>query len=217
MFRWEQNGLTLPVNFNAVSGCLTNSVALSPQANYTDGSTATCRRSLVPTFADRRLSRGQRGGSHTVVNLSFLHRTEGSHTKYNCKTNIRVATLHKSCHWPQGSRLRQTASPKTSRVASEMLRPLMLYDEHSRRCVETAPLTSGILRRDGQALEKVKLFKSSMEPTSHFRPGVWERLVCTEPLHILRMLNILWGCQQGVENIRTRARGVASRWRRLDR
>jgi hypothetical protein len=44
----------------------TNSVALSPRANYTDWLTATCRRNLV--------SRGQRGGSPTVVNLSFLDR-----------------------------------------------------------------------------------------------------------------------------------------------
>jgi hypothetical protein len=36
----------------------TNSVALSQQANYTDWTTATCRRNLVPTFADRGLSRG---------------------------------------------------------------------------------------------------------------------------------------------------------------
>jgi hypothetical protein len=41
----------------------TNSVALSPKANYTDWSTATCRRNLVPTFVDREVSRGQRGGS----------------------------------------------------------------------------------------------------------------------------------------------------------
>jgi hypothetical protein len=34
--------------------------------------TATSRRNLVPTFADRGVSRGQRGGSLTVVNLSFL-------------------------------------------------------------------------------------------------------------------------------------------------
>jgi hypothetical protein len=47
----------------------TNSVAFSPQANYTDWATATCRRNLVPTFADRGVSRGQRGGSLTVVNL----------------------------------------------------------------------------------------------------------------------------------------------------
>jgi hypothetical protein len=29
---------------------------------------------LVPTFVDRGVSRGQRGGSHTAVNLSFLDR-----------------------------------------------------------------------------------------------------------------------------------------------
>jgi hypothetical protein len=51
----------------------TNSVALSPRANYTDWATATCRRILVPTFAYRRVSRGQRGGSRTVVNLRFLN------------------------------------------------------------------------------------------------------------------------------------------------
>jgi hypothetical protein len=48
------------------------SVALSPQANYTDWATTTGRRILVPTFADRWLSRGQRGESLTAVNLSFL-------------------------------------------------------------------------------------------------------------------------------------------------
>jgi hypothetical protein len=53
----------------------TNSVALSSQANYTDWSTATCRRNLVPTFVVRRVTRGQRGGSPTVVNLSFLDRS----------------------------------------------------------------------------------------------------------------------------------------------
>jgi hypothetical protein len=53
----------------------TNSVASSPQANYTDWATATCWRNLVPTFADRGVSRGQRGGSPTVVNLSFLDRS----------------------------------------------------------------------------------------------------------------------------------------------
>jgi hypothetical protein len=29
-----------------------NSVDLSPEANYTDRATATCRRNLVPTFVD---------------------------------------------------------------------------------------------------------------------------------------------------------------------
>jgi hypothetical protein len=53
----------------------TNSVALSPQANYTDRATATCRRNLVPTFVDRGVSRSQRSGSPTVVILSFLDRS----------------------------------------------------------------------------------------------------------------------------------------------
>jgi hypothetical protein len=52
----------------------TNSMALSPRANYTDWATATCRRNLVSTFGDRVVSSGQRGGSPTVVNLSFLDR-----------------------------------------------------------------------------------------------------------------------------------------------
>jgi hypothetical protein len=32
-------------------------------------------RNLVPTFADRGVSRGQRGGSRTVIILSFLDRS----------------------------------------------------------------------------------------------------------------------------------------------
>jgi hypothetical protein len=51
-----------------------NSVALSPRANYTDWVITTCRRNLVPTFVDRGVSRGQRGWSPMVVNLSFLDR-----------------------------------------------------------------------------------------------------------------------------------------------
>jgi hypothetical protein len=53
----------------------TNSVAFSPQANYTDWATTTCRRNLVSSFVDRRGSRGQRAGSPAVVNLSFLDRS----------------------------------------------------------------------------------------------------------------------------------------------
>jgi hypothetical protein len=30
---------------------------------------------LVPSFVDRWVSRGQRGGSHTAVNLSFIDRS----------------------------------------------------------------------------------------------------------------------------------------------
>jgi hypothetical protein len=52
-----------------------HSVAPSPRANYTDWTTATCRRNLMPTFVDRGVSRGQRGWSLIVVNLSFLDRS----------------------------------------------------------------------------------------------------------------------------------------------
>jgi hypothetical protein len=52
-----------------------SSVALSPQANYTDYTTVTFRQNLVPTFVDRGVSRGQRGGSPTVIHLSFLDRS----------------------------------------------------------------------------------------------------------------------------------------------
>jgi hypothetical protein len=51
-----------------------NSAALSPQANYADWATVICRRNLVPTFLDKGVSRGERGGSPAVVNLSFLDR-----------------------------------------------------------------------------------------------------------------------------------------------
>jgi hypothetical protein len=49
-------------------------MAFSPQANYTDWATATGWRILVPNFADRGVSRDQRGGTHAEVNLSFLDR-----------------------------------------------------------------------------------------------------------------------------------------------
>jgi hypothetical protein len=45
------------------------------KANYTDYPTATGRRILVPTFADRGVSCGQSGGSPTAVNFSFLDRS----------------------------------------------------------------------------------------------------------------------------------------------
>jgi hypothetical protein len=43
--------------------------------NYTDFANATGRRILGPTFLDRGVSRGQRGGTPTDVNLSFLDRS----------------------------------------------------------------------------------------------------------------------------------------------
>jgi hypothetical protein len=50
-------------------------VAFSLQANYTDWVTTTNQQNLAPTFADRGVSRGQRGGPPTVDNLSFLDRS----------------------------------------------------------------------------------------------------------------------------------------------
>jgi ribosomal protein S14 len=50
----------------------TSSVAFSSQGNYTDWSTATGRWISVPTFADRGVSRCQRDGTPTAVNLSSL-------------------------------------------------------------------------------------------------------------------------------------------------
>jgi hypothetical protein len=47
-------------------------MAFSPQANYTVWATATDYRILVPTVADRGVSRGQRGGTPTTVNLNCL-------------------------------------------------------------------------------------------------------------------------------------------------
>jgi hypothetical protein len=49
----------------------TNSVALSPEANYTERPPLV-DDILVPTFVDTGVSHDQRGGSSTVVNLSFL-------------------------------------------------------------------------------------------------------------------------------------------------
>jgi hypothetical protein len=51
----------------------THSKALSPQANYTNCATATCRRNLVSTFVDRGVSRGQRGGSPTIVTSTLFN------------------------------------------------------------------------------------------------------------------------------------------------
>jgi hypothetical protein len=51
---------------------ITISAAFSPQPNYTDWSTDTGWWILVPTFVDRGVSRGQRGGTPTAVNISFL-------------------------------------------------------------------------------------------------------------------------------------------------
>jgi hypothetical protein len=47
----------------------------SLKANYMDWATATGRRILVPTFVDRGVSRGQRGGTSMTINLTFLYRS----------------------------------------------------------------------------------------------------------------------------------------------
>jgi hypothetical protein len=47
-------------------------MAFSPQANYTDWSTATGQRTLVPTFVDRGVLRGQCSRTPTTVNISLL-------------------------------------------------------------------------------------------------------------------------------------------------
>jgi hypothetical protein len=52
-----------------------NSVACSPQANYTDRSTAAGRRILVPTSADWRGCRVMSVEVSTAVNLGFLDRS----------------------------------------------------------------------------------------------------------------------------------------------
>jgi hypothetical protein len=62
-------------SFLQYQNCLSNSVALRSQANYTDWATATRRRNLVSTFVDRGVSCGQRGRSPMAVNLSFLDRS----------------------------------------------------------------------------------------------------------------------------------------------
>jgi hypothetical protein len=67
----QTGGRTVRWNITILLIIQTNSVALSPQANYTDSATATCRRNLVQTFMDRGVWSGQRGGSPTVVNLNF--------------------------------------------------------------------------------------------------------------------------------------------------
>jgi hypothetical protein len=53
----------------------TNSTAFSQQTNYTDWATTTYQQILVPTFAERRVSRGQHGVTPTVVNLCFIDRS----------------------------------------------------------------------------------------------------------------------------------------------
>jgi hypothetical protein len=55
--------------------CYKPEVTFSQQANYTNWARASGQRILVPTFADRGVSRGQLGGKPNTVNLSFLDRS----------------------------------------------------------------------------------------------------------------------------------------------
>jgi hypothetical protein len=57
------------------SACRFNSVPFSLQANSTDWSTAIDRRILVPISVDTGVSRGQRSGTLTAINLNFLDRS----------------------------------------------------------------------------------------------------------------------------------------------
>jgi hypothetical protein len=72
---WSPGLIFGKFNVNWILLKKTNSKAFSLQANYTDWATATCRRNLVPTLADRGVSCGQRSGSPMAVNLSFLDRS----------------------------------------------------------------------------------------------------------------------------------------------
>jgi hypothetical protein len=82
----------------------TNSMALSSQANYTDWATATCWRNLVPTFVDKGVSRGQRGGSPTAYYLHVSLKPStlcGDHLQYE-RTVLAVLYLkyiHQTSNW----------------------------------------------------------------------------------------------------------------------
>jgi hypothetical protein len=53
-----------------------------PQVNYTDWSTATSRRILVPIFVDGGGGLPPHGGSRTAINLGFLDRSSHFFFKY---------------------------------------------------------------------------------------------------------------------------------------
>jgi hypothetical protein len=72
---------------NTVRQHWNNSVAFIPLANSTDWATATCWRILVPTFVDRGVSRGLRGGSPAVANLRVL---TGANTFLSCNSSFNL-------------------------------------------------------------------------------------------------------------------------------
>jgi hypothetical protein len=61
-------------NTNDKNNKHTNSMALSPQANYTDWAATFHQQNLVPTFVDRGVSRGQRGGTHKQNSVALSPR-----------------------------------------------------------------------------------------------------------------------------------------------
>jgi hypothetical protein len=61
-----------------------NSVAFSPQANYTDWATAAGRRILLPNFADRRYCRPDDGGAKILRNV-------GSYKSHTALTSQKTA------------------------------------------------------------------------------------------------------------------------------
>jgi hypothetical protein len=102
----------------------TNSVALSPRTNYTDWATATCWRNLVPSFVDGGVSRGQRGRSPTVVNLSFPDRSR----YFSFKQLLIYSHKGWADHVPELLLLRKSGSAGNRMrdlwVSSQELRPL---------------------------------------------------------------------------------------------
>jgi hypothetical protein len=75
----------------------TNSLALSPQVNYTDWATAACRRYLMSTFADRWVSRGQRGGSPAVRWINLLSNLRPFIHDYDeCRALVGKLSVHTS-------------------------------------------------------------------------------------------------------------------------
>jgi hypothetical protein len=68
-------------------------MAFSPQATYTNQVTAASRRNLVQTFVDRRVSRGQRGGSpRSLISSFILTRAECTPFQTHCYSENLLAS-----------------------------------------------------------------------------------------------------------------------------
>ena len=102
VYKWIQN---MRVEFYIHGSVHSKSIklrGLSPRANYTDRAAAAGRRSLVPTFADRGVSRGQRNGSPRPLISVFW--TEAA-TFYSSSSSIDLTRL-------SGPRSRPTTTQK---------------------------------------------------------------------------------------------------------